>query len=150
MAHLSINSPVGPLTLFEEDHAIVALEWGRAGNPEPTALLEKAQAQLNEYFDTKRDVFDLPLAPIGSDFQNAVWGRLSRIPYGRTQTYGEVASAIGSAPRAVGGACGHNPIPIIIPCHRVVYTGGQLGGFSAFAGLETKRTLLRLEGYPVR
>ena len=146
MAHLSMNSPVGALTLFEEDGAIVVLEWGRADNPNPTALLEKARGQLNDYFDARRTDFDLPLAPRGSAFQCAVWDRLRRIPYGRTQTYGDIATAIESAPRAVGGACGRNPIPIIIPCHRVVAMGGRLGGFSAFAGLETKRALLRLEG----
>ena len=146
MAYLSMNSPVGPLTLFEEGSAIKALEWGRAGNPEPTALLEKALGQLNDYFDARRTTFDLPLASQGTTFQCAVWDRLSRIPYGSTQTYGDIAEAIDSAPRAVGGACGRNPIPIIIPCHRVVAAGSRLGGFSAFAGLETKKALLRLEG----
>jgi len=152
MAHLSMNSPVGPLTILEEGGAIVVLEWGRADSPEPqiqTDLLEKARSQLNEFFDGKRKDFFLPLAPKGSVFQCAVWGRLSRIPYGSAQTYGDIAKAMESSPRAVGGACGRNPIPIIIPCHRVVAMGGKLGGFSGGSGLVTKKVLLRLEGYPV-
>ncbi len=147
MGHLAMNSPVGPLTLFADAGAIVAVEWGRAGDPEPSALLEEARRQLEAYFNGRLKIFDLPLHPAGSAFQRAVWGQLKRIPYGRTQTYGDVADALMSAPRAVGGACGRNPIPIIIPCHRVVGKGGRLGGFSAFAGLETKIALLRLEGY---
>ncbi len=147
MGHLAMNSPVGPLTLFADAGTIVAVEWGRAGDPESSALLEEAWRQLNAYFDSRLKIFDLPLHPAGSAFQRAVWGQLKRIPYGRTQTYGDVADALMSAPRAVGGACGRNPIPIIIPCHRVVGKGGRLGGFSAFAGLETKIALLRLEGY---
>ncbi len=142
-----MNSPVGPLTLFADSGAIVAVEWGRAGDAEPSALLEEALRQLDAYFDGKLKSFDLPLHPAGSAFQRAVWGQLRRIPYGRTPTYGDIADALMSAPRTVGGACGKNPIPIIVPCHRVVGKGGRLGGFSAFAGLETKIALLRLEGY---
>ena len=147
-----MNSPVGPLTLFEEDGALVALEWGRTENPEPpdlSALLKKARDQLNDYFDGTRKDFDLPLAPQGSPFQCAVWGQMRRIPFGRTQTYGAIAEATGSAPRAVGGACGRNPIPIIIPCHRVVGKNGNLTGYSGGDGIDSKRALLHLEGYAV-
>ena len=149
MAHLSMNSPLGPLTIFEEDGAIVALEWGRAENPDPTPLLEKARNQLNDYFDGSRRDFDLPLEPRGSPFQCAVWDRMRRIPFGQARSYGDIASQLGTAPRAVGGACGRNPIPIIIPCHRVVGKGGSLTGYSGGDGIDAKRALLRLEGCSV-
>jgi methylated-DNA-[protein]-cysteine S-methyltransferase len=149
MAHLSMNSPLGPLTIFEEDGAIVALEWGRVENPDPTPLLEKARDQLNDYFDGSRRDFDLPLEPRGSPFQCAVWDRMRRIPFGQARSYGDIASQLGTAPRAVGGACGRNPIPIIIPCHRVVGKGGSLTGYSGGDGIDAKRALLRLEGCSV-
>jgi len=153
MAHISMNSPFGPLTIFEESledgGAIIALEWGRAESPEPTALLETARDQLNGYFDGKRKDFDLPLSLKGTPYQCAVWDRMRRIPYGHVQTYGDIARGLKSAPRAVGGACGRNPIPIIIPCHRIIASNGKLGGFSAIGGVETKRALLRLEGYSI-
>ena len=147
MGHFAMNSPVGPLTLFADAGAIVAVEWGRAGDPEPSALLEEAWRQLDAYFDGKLKIFDLPLHPAGSAFQRAVWGQLRRIPYGQTRAYGDIADALMSAPRAVGGACGKNPIPIIVPCHRVVGRGGRMTGYSGGAGVETKIALLRLEGY---
>ena len=148
MAYLSMSSPIGPLTLFEEDGAIIALEWGKANNPkkqENNEILLEARKQLNDYFDTTRKNFDLPLAPKGSKFQQTVWCWLTRIPYGQVRTYKDGATNINSAPRAIGSACGRNPIPIIIPCHRVIRTDGELGGFSAFNGLETKKNLLYLE-----
>ena len=146
MGYLFMNSPVGPLTLFADAGAIVAVEWGRAVDPEPSPLLEEARRQLDAYFDGKLKKFDLPLHPAGSAFQRAVWGQLRRIPYGRTQTYGDVADALMSAPRTVGGACGKNPIPIIVPCHRVVGRDGRMTGYSGGAGVETKIALLKLEG----
>ncbi len=146
MGYLSMNSPVGPLTLFADAGAIVAVEWGRVGDPKSSPLLEEARRQLDAYFDGKLKIFELPLHPAGSAFQRAVWGQLRRIPYGRTQTYGDIAGALMSAPRAVGGACGKNPIPIIIPCHRVVGRDGQAVGYTGGAGVETKIALLRLEG----
>ncbi|MBL6957405.1 MAG: methylated-DNA--[protein]-cysteine S-methyltransferase [Rhodospirillales bacterium] len=146
MAHLSLNSPLGPLTLFEEDGSLVVLEWGRAPDGPSSPLLKEAKAQLGAYFSGALLSFELPLAPYGTPFQQAVWAAMIRIPYGRVQTYGELAKKIGSAPRAVGGACGRNPIPIIVPCHRVV-SGNGPGGYSGAGGLDTKRILLRLEGY---
>ncbi len=116
MAYLSMNSPVGPLTLFEEDGAIIVLEWGRADNPKPTILLEKARDQLNDYFDAKRKVFDLPLAPRGSSFQCAIWGRLSRIPYGRTQTYGDTSpKPLAAPPGPLAALVGATPFPSSSP-----------------------------------
>jgi methylated-DNA-[protein]-cysteine S-methyltransferase len=149
MAHLAVTSPVGALTLFEDAGAVVALEWGRAPAAGGTPLLDEARRQLDAYFAGRIKAFDLPLRPRGTPFQEALWRRLSEIPHGQVLTYGALAAAMATAPRAVGGACGRNPIPILIPCHRVVGAGRWLGGYSGGAGLETKRALLRLEGIPI-
>jgi len=138
-------SPLGHLTLFEENDAIVALEWGKAPDQVPSRHLNRAKTQLQKFFDGKLKIFDLPLSPTGTDFQKAVWREMQAIPYGETRSYGDVAKTLNSAARAVGGACGHNPIPIIIPCHRIVGSGGKLGGFSGGEGVETKQSLLHLE-----
>lgn len=145
MQSLSISSPVGNLVLDEEDGAIVALRWGdhTAGNGSP--LLAEAARQLDEYFAGTRKDFALPLRPTGSAFEKQVWAAMRDIPYGETRSYGDLASATGSAPRAVGRACGRNPIPIVIPCHRVLGKG-WMGGYSGSGGLKTKETLLDLEG----
>ncbi len=144
MPQLSTHSPVGDLTVTEEDGAIVALDWGWGKEQTETPLLRQAVDQLNDFFDEKREDFDLPLAPAGTPFQKAVWREMLKIPKGATKTYGEVSDTLDSAARAVGIACGANPIPIIIPCHRIVGANG-LGGFSAQGGVETKVDLLRFE-----
>jgi methylated-DNA-[protein]-cysteine S-methyltransferase len=145
MPSLSIPSPVGQLTIDEEDGAIVAIRWTdiSAGNGSP--LLNEAARQLEAYFAGRLSNFDLPLSPAGSPFEARVWSAMQTIPYGETRSYGELAEMIGSAPRPVGRACGHNPIPIVIPCHRVLARGG-LGGYSGQGGLATKQRLLALEG----
>ncbi len=148
MPYLSLHSPVGDLTLIEEAGAIVALEWGWAGGEQTaTPVLARARALLDDYFDGKPVDFSvLPLHPAGTTFQQRVWQALSRIPYGRLVSYGELAASLGSSPRAVGGACGANPIPLLIPCHRVVAADGRLGGYSGDGGFETKANLIALEG----
>lgn len=146
MPQLSLHSPIGDLTLSEEDGRLVALDWGWGCQQEPTPVLEAAKAQLEEYFDSRRRRFDLPLAPHGTVFQQRVWQALHDIPFGETRRYSQLAAALGSAPRAVGTACGRNPLPILIPCHRVVAIGGGLGGYSGMDGIDTKRRLLVLEG----
>lgn len=150
MPHLAFNSPIGPLALFEEDDAIVALDWGFLPENEETPLLVKARTQLEEYFEGTRKDFDLPLRPMGTAFQRKVWDAMSRIPLGQTRSYGELAEELGTAPRALGGACGRNPIPVIIPCHRVLASNGGLGGYSGQDGIETKAFLLRHEGVSVK
>jgi methylated-DNA-[protein]-cysteine S-methyltransferase len=145
MPSLSIPSPVGQLTLEEQDDKIVAISWGKTARGNGSPLLDEAARQLQAYFDGKLAHFDLPLAPAGSPFEKRVWKAMQKIPYGETRCYGDLAAAIQSAPRAVGGACGKNPIPIVIPCHRVLAKSG-MGGYSGAGGLDTKRTLLRLEG----
>lgn len=145
MAHLTFPSPLGPLTLFEDGGALVALEWGKAPAGDASALLAKGKAQLDAYFARRLKTFDLPIASAGTEFQRRVWKAMSRIPYGQTRTYGELAHGLKSAPRAVGGACGANPLPIIVPCHRVLGASGKLTGYSGGEGIDTKRYLLRLE-----
>lgn len=146
MPQIAFNTPIGPLALFEADGAIVAIDWGWLPENEESPLLLKARDQLEEYFEGKRKVFDLPLAPHGTSFQRKVWTALSEIPFGTTLTYGQLADKLGTAPRALGGACGRNPIPVVIPCHRVLAAGGGLGGYSGIDGIETKEFLLRIEG----
>jgi methylated-DNA-[protein]-cysteine S-methyltransferase len=145
MPQLSLHSPLGELTLSEEDGAIVAVDWGRGRDQAETPLLRDARRQLQDYFDGARLDFDLPLAPHGTPFRRRVWDLMRRIPAGGTRTYLDLARDLGSAPRAVGQACGDNPIPILIPCHRVVSASGGLGGYSGGEGQATKRYLLDLE-----
>lgn len=147
MNYLSLLSPTGPLTLFEEAGKIIVVEWGRATGGTKSSLLLEAKNQLSQYFAGTRQSFDLPLNPAGSDFQKAVWQQMQKIPYGETKTYGDLAKNLKTAPRAVGGACGKNPIPIIIPCHRVMGANGKLTGFSGGEGVTTKQALLRLETF---
>ena len=142
MPQLSLHTPLGEVTISEDGDAIVALDWGRGRDQEATPLLCQARDELQEYFDGKRMSFDLPLAPEGSDFQKRVWAALCAIPPGETRSYADIARAVGSAPRAVGGANGANPIPLFIPCHRVIAADGSLGGYSGGDGPATKRYLL--------
>ena len=111
----------------------------------PRALAE-AKDQLDAYFDGRLKAFDLPLKPAGTPFQFSVWARLHEIPYGATTTYGALARALNTAPLAVGGACGRNPLPIVVPCHRVTGAGGRITGYSAIGGIAAMKALLRLEG----
>ncbi len=148
----TIESPVGRLSITAAGGAVVRIAWAdhQAGDsgarPGETPLLTRAAKQLGEYFAGARGDFDLPLNPAGTPFQRRVWTEMARIPFGATASYGALAREVGSVARAVGGACGANPIPIVIPCHRVVGAGGALGGFSGGAGVETKIALLELEG----
>ena len=143
---ITVDTPTGPLCITEEAGKITRISWTKAAEESPTSLLEKAAHQLREYFNSERTDFDLPLSPQGSDFQKAVWRQMLAIPYGGTKTYGDLAKAIDGTARSVGTACGANPIPVIIPCHRVVGADGSMTGFSGGDGVETKQALLRLEG----
>ena len=146
MSTRTIKTPIGPLTLQADEAAVTAIRFGAGVEQDASPLLDAAEAQLREYFAGARRTFDLPLAPHGTAFQQRVWAALRAIPYGETRTYGELAAAIGSpnASRAVGMANHRNPIPIIIPCHRVIGANGTLTGYAG--GLEVKRKLLALEG----
>ena len=148
-----IDSPVGPLTVAASDAGLHAIEfpndsyllprkdWREGDHP----LLQRAQAQLDEYFAGTRTCFELPLCPQGTVFQKAVWQALSAIPYGQTRTYAQIAAQIGKpkACRAVGMANHKNPLPILIPCHRVIGADGRLTGYAG--GLTIKQLLLDLE-----
>lgn len=139
----SLITPLGPVTLTETAGLITALEWRDdpgAGSP----LLTEALRQLQAYFDRRLTRFDLPL-DFGSGFQAQVRRAMAAIPYGETRRYGDLARDIGAPAQAIGQACGANPLPILIPCHRVLAANG-LGGFSAKGGVESKVFLLKLEG----
>lgn len=144
MPQLSLHTPVGDITVFEEDGFIVSLDWGWVHQQDQSPILNKARDQLQAYFDGDLKQFDLPLAPAGSAYQRRIWQALCEIPYGETRSYLEIASTAGGSPRSVGQANGRNPIPLIIPCHRVV-AASNIGGFSGGDGLATKRWLLSLE-----
>lgn len=144
MPSLRRETPLGPVTLVEEDGALVVLDWGGSGADETPVLIE-AHRQLAAYFAGELTEFDLPLAPKVSVRQRAFLDALIAIPFGDTKTYGEIALEAGMSAQGAGQACGANPIAIIIPCHRVTGTG-TLGGFSAKGGVETKVALLRHEG----
>lgn len=148
MPFISLNTEVGPLTIFADDEAIVAVDWGWPPETDepPGPLLERARDQLEAYFAGTLTTFDLPLAPHGTAFQRKVWASIAAIPHGKVRTYGDLARELETGPRALGTACGRNPIPIIIPCHRVLGTNGSLGGYSGMDGIDTKRALLKLEG----
>jgi methylated-DNA-[protein]-cysteine S-methyltransferase len=149
MPHASLNSSFGSFAVFEADGALVALEWGRAPAEEASPLLSQAIEQLEAYFGRRLRDFSLPLRPRGTPFQRRVWSRLREIPYGETCSYRLLAFDLGTSPRALARACASNPLPIIIPCHRVVPAGGGLGGYSGGDGAVTKQALLRLEGAPL-
>ena len=150
MNRIQFDTPAGPLSLEEEGGALTHVYLpnqlsGLAPAGEETPVLARGKAQLLEYFQKKRREFDLPLRPQGTEFRRKVWDALLAIPYGDAITYGELARRIGQpkAVRAVGQANHHNPLSILIPCHRVVGANGSLTGYGG--GLELKRFLLELE-----
>ncbi len=144
MPRLTMKTPVGSLTLTEDASAITRVAW-EDGPSETSPLLKDAAEQITAYFDGTRETFDLPLKVHGSDLQKQVCTAMLEIPFGETRTYGDLAKALGVPAQAIGQACGGNPIPVIIPCHRVLGTG-NLGGFSGGTGIETKVALLKHEG----
>ncbi len=140
----SIVTPTGTVTLSEEGGTLVALEWG-GGFEGSSDLLCEAERQIEAYFAGERRVFELAVRVRGSQFQQDVCDVMGQIPFGETVTYGEIAKQLGVPAQAVGQACGGNPLPLIIPCHRVLGAQG-LGGFSGGVGVETKVWLLKHEG----
>lgn len=146
---IRLQSPVGGLAVEAIDAAIVAVHWIDGGADDAASaggVLGEARSQLEAYFAGRLRAFDLPLAPAGSPFERDVWRRMCDIPYGETMTYGDMADAVGGVARAVGTACGTNPIPILIPCHRVMGAGNRMVGYSGRGRVETKRWLLVHEG----
>ncbi len=151
MSRIRTTTPIGDLSIVADDTSIVAIHWDDV-EPDETdltdvgagdhAVLDRAVEQLGEYFAGTRIDFDLPLDPGGTAFQRDAWAALREIPFGETITYGEQAARLGDKKksRAVGAANGRNPIPIVVPCHRVVGSNGHLTGFAG--GLDTKAWLL--------
>jgi methylated-DNA-[protein]-cysteine S-methyltransferase len=150
-----MDSPIGDLRIIERDGAITAIEFSpfreqdgrpRGDRDDTQPVLAEAVRQLRSYFDHDLKEFDLPLDPGGSEFQKSVWGQLLKIGYGDTASYGQIAKRLGksnAASRAVGLANGSNPIPIVIPCHRVIGADGTLTGYAG--GIERKQALLEIE-----
>lgn len=143
-----MDTPVGGLRLHAHAGLLTAIDFDAQprGTRAPDAVLDQAERQLSEYFDGKRTEFDLPLASEGSEFQKKVWAELRRIPFGETATYGDIARRLGYEPvisRAVGTANASNPLPIVVPCHRVIGSDGKLTGYAG--GIDRKRALLEME-----
>lgn len=153
MATRAFDSPLGRLVLDAEDEALTGVRWAIHGEKPRTggrsAVLAEAARQLDRYFAGRLKRFDLTIRPAGSPFQQNVWKAMRSIPWGKTGTYGGIAMVLSSGPRAVGTACGRNPMVIVTPCHRVLASGGAIGGYSGGQGLATKRKLLALEGIDV-
>ncbi|MET0767393.1 MAG: methylated-DNA--[protein]-cysteine S-methyltransferase [Aeromicrobium sp.] len=144
-----MDSPIGGLRIHVSAGLVTAIRFGPdspRGSRIADPLLDRAEAQLGEYFAGERTQFDLPLASEGSEFQKKVWAELQRIPFGETASYGDIARRLGYEPgisRAVGAANGANPIAIVVPCHRVIGADGSLTGYAG--GIERKKVLLDLE-----
>jgi len=143
-----MDSPIGGLRLHSSAGLLTAIDFGAEpqGGRADDAVLDVAEQQLEEYFAGERTDFELPLANTGTEFQQKVWGELHRIPYGETASYGEIARRLGyemGVSRAVGAANGANPLPIVVPCHRVIGADGTLTGYAG--GVERKKVLLAIE-----
>lgn len=152
---LTIESPLGRIALHGDGEAVTRLEIATAGRltsdglPEsPTPVLRRAAAELREYFAGKRTQFTVPVRVSGTPFQEAIWQQLTQIPFGGVRGYGDLGRATGraTAGRAVGGAVGANPVPLLIPCHRVLASDARITGYSAGDGIPTKVWLLDHEG----
>jgi methylated-DNA-[protein]-cysteine S-methyltransferase len=160
----TIDSPLGRLEVVSNGEALIRLDIegspdaphghlqhnGRPGSPDK--VIEQATRELNEYFAGQRTEFEVPIALVGTEFQQSIWLALLSVPFGETSTYGDLAARAGNpkAARAVGGAVGHNPVAIIVPCHRILAGNGKLTGYSNGNGVETKKQLLDLEGISYR
>jgi methylated-DNA-[protein]-cysteine S-methyltransferase len=149
MPVIAVDTPVGRLGIAERDGRIVRVSWSARPQGEPTPLLIEAARQVAAYFAGELREFDLPLEPGGNDLERGVFDAMRAIPYGQTRTYGDIAGDLATHGKEIGQACAANPIPVIIPCHRVLSVSG-LGGYSGAGGIETKIALLKLEGgYPL-
>lgn len=147
ISRLSFSTRVGSFTVTEEDGVIVRIAFGaKSGAQDETKTLKEARRQLRAYAEGKRISFTFPYRWTGTPFQDAVWKALEQIPFGKLLSYGAIAEQIGKpgGARAVGNAAGHNPLPIVVPCHRVIASGKRLGGFGP--GPTWKKKLLSLEG----
>ncbi len=146
---LRAATPIGPVTIETDGEALTLLKFGVTGDTAMSApkasIAAEAASQLNAYFAGKLKRFDLPLRAAGTPFQQKVWRALRSVPFGETRSYGDIAREVDSAPRAVGGACGANPITIVVPCHRIIGSGGWIGGYTGAEGCATKQLLIKHE-----
>ena len=148
MIRAGLVGPFGPVALVEREGVLVGLEWRLPEVAGRTVLLAEGLAQLAAYFAGRLKRFDLPM-DWGAGLNASVRRAMADIPYGETRTYGQIAKLVGAAPQAVGQACGANPLPILIPCHRVVAANGHLTGYLGEKGIQTKKFLLELEGHHI-
>lgn len=152
-ASISFDSPIGPITVEATQEKITGL---RIGQPSPdfgtSKVLREAKKQLMAYFAGKLTKFDLPVELHGTEFQKSVWKQIAKVGFGKTLSYADIAAKLGKplASRAVGGAVGSNPVPLIVGCHRVLGASGRITGYSGGDGLPTKRLLLELESIPIK
>lgn len=145
-----LDSPTGRIRVVSDGQSLVSVNWIAPGtildSVDADAVSRETAEQIAAYFDGRLTRFDLPIRfRGGSEFERAVWDAMLAIPWGETRTYGDLATVTGGVARAVGGACGRNPMPIVVPCHRVVGSDGKLVGFSGAEGIETKQWLLDFE-----
>ena len=140
-----VETPIGPVTLVADDGALIEARFGGFPISHESAVLDQAERELREYFLRERRAFDVPLAPRGTPFQLSVWEEVCRIPYGETRAYIDIARALGNekACRAVGRANNRNPLPLFVPCHRVIGRDGSLVGYAG--GMAAKKWLLSME-----
>lgn len=143
----SVNSPIGILKLSQDCDRLHSLGWDDELYENNTdKMLLNVQNQLSEYFLGKRKEFDIEMILNGTEFQKKVWRAILAVPYGQIVSYNEIAKKLNTGPRAVANACGKNPIPIIVPCHRILPSSGKVGGYSGKGGTHTKKKLLEIEG----
>ena len=147
-AVMSIQSPIGPITLIAQGEKIVRVELGKKARAEGSSkVLTDAKKQLEAYFSGKLDRFSVPIEAVGTEFQKSVWKEIAKLGFGRAISYGQIAAKIGNpaASRAVGAAVGSNPTPLLVGCHRVLGTSGKITGFTGAKGIKTKAWLLNHE-----
>ena len=145
MNSLSFNSSIGWITVSEKNNLITSVRFGKKKNQGKSAALINLKKQIIEFTKGKRKIFSVKLNIEGSVLQKKIWKQLSKITFGNTKTYGDIAKTLKTSPRYVGNVCGQNKHLLIIPCHRVVCSDGTLGGFSGLGGIKLKKKLLKLE-----
>ncbi|PPR16558.1 MAG: Methylated-DNA--protein-cysteine methyltransferase [Alphaproteobacteria bacterium MarineAlpha9_Bin3] len=144
------NTPLGNIKILSKDEEITRIDFTRNKTKKSNSLiLNNAKIQLKEYILGKRTTFDITANPNGTNFQKKVWKALSLIPFGKTVSYLNLSILLKTSPRAIGNACGKNPLLIVIPCHRVLSIKGKLNGFSALGGITTKKKLLEIENIKI-
>ena len=145
MNTLSFNSSIGWINISEENNLITSIKFGKKKNRGKSQVLTKSKKQILEFIIGKRTKFSIKLHLKGSILQKKIWKQLSKIDYGTTKTYGDIARVLQTSPRYVGNVCGQNNHLIVIPCHRVIRSDGTLGGFSGLGGIKLKQKILNLE-----